>query len=227
MKMKTKAIIFSLLAFSLMSCGGSKDKEKTSKSDVITENSSEIISSSSEMESSESESLSSEEEIESSYEESSLESRPDEIPDDGTNLLKKVYNDFNKVKLSNEYLNVKLDSVSSVVSYDSDKQVEFLSNIDCFECEVSSDDLSYLLDFNKNLSKNESYYGNLKGGLVSNFGDYYNELIEYENNTYGENNVDIYLLNSKYLVIKIEASDGSNLDFIVIDDFGLIIYLIC
>ena len=34
--------------------------------------------------------------------------------------------------------------------------------------------------------------------------------------------MDIYLLNSKYLVIKIEASDGSNLDLIVIDDFGLI-----
>ena len=146
--------------------------------------------------------------------------------------LMTIYNDFNKPKLPTSYTSLKQEQIISQLKISPSSQANLVKEIDCIEQKgidyTDDGNIDYLVDAYPSLSEDDSYYGNVLNGVVVDFEIYIENLLQHENNKYGQCSAEYYVskINDKnYFLISIKAYSGINHDLIVVDSEGIISYI--
>lgn len=234
--MRKKKVLLSLIIattlIGFVSCNAKSKHSNSSKS--MTES----VVESSEKSNDESSSNSNDEsssEIESESEESFIpvsQSSIDIIPIEEESLLNTIYGDFNKAKLPQKYNRTSQDLFGSLISINEETQNNLLEEADCIEQKgydlIDDNKVDFFIDAYKNMSEDNSYCGDILNSIIYDLDGYVNNLLQYEQSLYGSIETEYYYMTSSKGVtgiIKIEASNGSNTDIIVIDDKGFQSYI--
>lgn len=153
-------------------------------------------------------------------------------PIEDEDLLNHIYEDFNKASLPKYYVENPKDVFTSVLKIDSEKQLASIESADCIEQYgydiVGDDNIEYYIDSCIEVSEDGSYCGNPLSGVVIDFKNYVDNLIDYENELHTECNFKYYLYNANnkfYYIILASSKDGSNRDLVIVNSEGIASYI--